>query len=117
MDDLTRPCADEPDLFYADHPRSIAEAKALCGMCDQRAACLRAGLTLSNGYGVWGGLDPDERNALDTPPDARTCAMEGCHKAVPRAKNGRRRYCTRRHAQLSAERAYRLRHPRKDPAA
>src|SRR5262245_59363184 len=34
------PCADEPDLFFAESPDDVELAKSLCGGCQFRASCL-----------------------------------------------------------------------------
>lgn len=52
-DDL--PCRSAPELFFAEHPRDLDQAKALCAMCPVRAACLEGALERGEPYGVWGG--------------------------------------------------------------
>ena len=49
------PCGTEPELFFAEHPRDIQRAKALCGRCPVRAACLAGALKRGEPWGVWGG--------------------------------------------------------------
>jgi WhiB family redox-sensing transcriptional regulator len=62
-------CADDPELFFpisygraAD--KQIAAAKAVCGPCPVRAACLQAALDNEHRDGIWGGTTPDERKDL-----------------------------------------------------
>lgn len=43
------------DLFFSEHLEDIARAKALCGMCSVRAACLEAAMEREEPWGVWGG--------------------------------------------------------------
>lgn len=38
-----------------------AHAKQLCRDCPVRTACLQYALDTGEKYGIWGGLDPDER--------------------------------------------------------
>lgn len=59
---------DDLHLFYdhegeTRHARDIREALArqLCGWCPVRDDCLTHALTYPERYGIWGGLDPDER--------------------------------------------------------
>jgi WhiB family redox-sensing transcriptional regulator len=43
-------------------------AKALCSSCPVRARCLTYAIEHQEPYGVWGGLNPDERRALTSAP-------------------------------------------------
>jgi WhiB family transcriptional regulator, redox-sensing transcriptional regulator len=66
----------DPELFFPIGTTSpyalaqIAEAKAVCAVCPVRTACLEWALgrgpdgRVRAGYGVFGGLDEDEREAL-----------------------------------------------------
>src|SRR5499427_797796 len=38
------PCADDPELFFAESPDEVETAKALCDGCPARAACLAGAL-------------------------------------------------------------------------
>ncbi len=49
------PCRSHPDLFFAENPRDIRQAKALCGGCPVRSACLAGALQRGEPCGVWGG--------------------------------------------------------------
>jgi WhiB family redox-sensing transcriptional regulator len=50
------PCQrDDPDLWFAQHPAQIERAKALCGECPVRDACLTGALARGEAAGVWGG--------------------------------------------------------------
>lgn len=60
-------------LFYqADNERGSslrrreARAKAVCAVCPVIGNCLRAALRCNEPYGVWGGLNADERLILVT---------------------------------------------------
>jgi len=63
-------CRDEdPDLFFpitsAGPGRAqVAAAKAVCGRCAVRQACLRVALEASQDHGVWGGMSEEERGAI-----------------------------------------------------
>jgi WhiB family transcriptional regulator, redox-sensing transcriptional regulator len=49
------PCQAEPGLFFADAPEDVRRAKALCGTCPLRTACLAGALQRAEPCGVWGG--------------------------------------------------------------
>jgi WhiB family redox-sensing transcriptional regulator len=48
-------CLTAPHLFFAEHPREIEQAKALCRDCPAREACLASALKRREPWGVWGG--------------------------------------------------------------
>lgn len=50
------PCqATAADLWFAEDPRDLDRAKALCGPCPLREVCLQAALDRAEPWGVWGG--------------------------------------------------------------
>lgn len=50
------PChREDPELFFAESPAEVEQAKALCGDCPIREACLDAALERGEPWGVWGG--------------------------------------------------------------
>jgi WhiB family redox-sensing transcriptional regulator len=49
------PCADDPELFFAEAPADVETAKALCQGCRIRLACLEGALERREPWGVWGG--------------------------------------------------------------
>ena len=52
----TLPCqSGNADLWFADRPQELAQAKALCQECPARRACLAGALERREGWGVWGG--------------------------------------------------------------
>jgi WhiB family redox-sensing transcriptional regulator len=56
----------EPDVFYPD-PEDDDEAevaKAVCGTCSVRAACLEYALSSREKEGVWGGATERERRRI-----------------------------------------------------
>ncbi|GAA4085641.1 WhiB family transcriptional regulator [Nonomuraea sp. NPDC050663] len=60
-------CLDhDPDLFFPISfvglsRAQVDRAKAVCGSCPVRQACLTYALDTGQQHGVWGGLEPDER--------------------------------------------------------
>ena len=54
---LAVPCrdGDDPDLLFAEDPRDLEQAKALCAACPLRRECLNAALERQEPWGVWGG--------------------------------------------------------------
>ena len=57
----------DPDLFFQEHWQEVERAKKFCAdKCPARArnACLKEALDDNIQFGVWGGLNVRERNAL-----------------------------------------------------
>jgi WhiB family redox-sensing transcriptional regulator len=54
-----------PDAeFVAARKQREAEAKAICAGCSVRDACLAYALDTGQAYGIWGGVNEDERRAM-----------------------------------------------------
>ncbi|WP_328321020.1 WhiB family transcriptional regulator [Streptomyces sp. NBC_00388] len=53
-----------PEFFFPDPGSSTREAKRLCGICEERVACLEYALDHDERFGVWGGLSEKERHGL-----------------------------------------------------
>lgn len=51
------PCqsAADADLWFAEAPSSLEQAKSLCQDCPLRAQCLEVALANAEPWGVWGG--------------------------------------------------------------
>jgi WhiB family transcriptional regulator, redox-sensing transcriptional regulator len=49
------PCTRDPDLFFAEAPQDVEQAKAMCRGCRARIACLAGALEREEPWGVWGG--------------------------------------------------------------
>ncbi|MFN2479513.1 MAG: WhiB family transcriptional regulator [Pseudonocardiaceae bacterium] len=50
------PCrAHDPDLWFAESPADLEQAKRLCSGCPIKAACLDSALSRQEPWGVWGG--------------------------------------------------------------
>lgn len=58
--------SDESGAWFKD-PRTPAArtARSVCASCPVQARCLAAALLYGEEYGIWGGLDPEQRAALD----------------------------------------------------
>jgi WhiB family transcriptional regulator, redox-sensing transcriptional regulator len=52
---LGLPCAEDPELFFAESPQDVEQAKTLCRGCRARLACLAGALERREPWGVWGG--------------------------------------------------------------
>jgi WhiB family transcriptional regulator, redox-sensing transcriptional regulator len=52
---LDLPCTEDPELFFAEAPGDVEQAKALCQGCRVRMACLAGALDRREPWGVWGG--------------------------------------------------------------
>lgn len=50
------PCrVEDPDLWFAESPAQLEQAKAHCADCPVREACLAGALRREEPWGVWGG--------------------------------------------------------------
>ncbi|MGH3514547.1 MAG: WhiB family transcriptional regulator [Pseudonocardiaceae bacterium] len=50
------PCrAHDPDLWFAESPADLEQAKRLCAGCPIKAGCLDSALSRQEPWGVWGG--------------------------------------------------------------
>jgi WhiB family transcriptional regulator, redox-sensing transcriptional regulator len=61
----------DTDLFFGPDAEFVsarqqreAEAKAICARCPVRDACLAYALDTREAYGIWGGLNEDERRTI-----------------------------------------------------
>lgn len=62
----------DPELFFSsdeivnrqERAEREAEAKAVCTRCTVRSECLSYALDAGERYGIWGGLNSQERRAL-----------------------------------------------------
>jgi WhiB family redox-sensing transcriptional regulator len=54
---------EDPDVFFPSHGDPGTEARRICGICPVRDDCLEYS-TEADEYGVWGGLDQEERRNL-----------------------------------------------------
>lgn len=54
--------AEDPGLWF--RPGCEDEAKAVCAGCPVRGECLQYALAAPEDHGIWGGLDPEERQLL-----------------------------------------------------
>jgi len=52
---LDLPCTEDPELFFAESPEGVEQAKAMCRGCRARIACLTGALERREPWGVWGG--------------------------------------------------------------
>lgn len=77
--DLWFPLGDDPAVRGEPGRSQVAAAKAICAVCPARTACLDYAIETRQEYGVWGGLDEDERRALKRKQDrqARALARQG----------------------------------------
>lgn len=70
--DISVPCEQhDPELWFSEAPRAMAAAKALCAGCGHTETCANLAMTAergerkSNRFGIFGGLTPAERWAID----------------------------------------------------
>ncbi len=70
LDPLSKLCPDDvpcrvqdSELWFADTPAELEQAKGFCGQCPARLACLSGALERREPWGVWGG-EIFERGAI-----------------------------------------------------
>jgi WhiB family transcriptional regulator, redox-sensing transcriptional regulator len=79
------PCRSDPELFFAESPQDVNLAKALCGPCPVRRACLAGALQRAEPCGVWGGelflrgAIIAEKRARGRPPKSASAAPGTAH--------------------------------------
>ena len=54
----------DPGMFYPEEEDDAEAAKAVCGQCDVRIACLEHALASREKQGVWGGATERERRRI-----------------------------------------------------
>lgn len=55
-EEFSLPChSANPDLWFAESPADLEQAKRLCAACPVRDACLAGALERGEPWGVWGG--------------------------------------------------------------
>ena len=60
------PCSDDTQLWFSEHPADLELAKAMCETCPLRRPCLAGAIDRAEPFGVWGGLDEEEREQLQS---------------------------------------------------
>ncbi|MBE7187976.1 WhiB family transcriptional regulator [Jatrophihabitans endophyticus] len=70
LDPLSKQCPDDlpcrvqdAELWFADTPSELEQAKSLCRLCPARLVCLSGALERREPWGVWGG-EIFERGAI-----------------------------------------------------
>ena len=70
LDPLAKECPEDvpcrvqdADLWFAEAPAELEQAKALCAQCPARLACLAGAIERREPWGVWGG-EIFERGAI-----------------------------------------------------
>lgn len=54
----------DPELFFPSGDDPAVEARRICAACAVSSQCLAYAVTAEEPFGVWGGLDPRERQRL-----------------------------------------------------
>lgn len=73
---------DDPDKMFPDphDAKGVAKAKAVCSFCPVRAECLDHALSAPEKYGVWGGVEEDDRQKM------RRARQRKAARKAPRAQ-------------------------------
>lgn len=62
------------ELFFPLVEQESDDAKAICGSCMVKEPCLEFAIEAGERFGVWGGLDPQERRSVVSKRRARARA-------------------------------------------
>ena len=54
----------DPELFFPDQGEPLDQARAVCGGCVVRMACLEHALSMPERFGVWGGTSERQRRII-----------------------------------------------------
>jgi hypothetical protein len=54
----------DPEIFFPPSDGPAAEARHICARCPVSGQCLAYAVTAGEPFGIWGGLDPRERQSL-----------------------------------------------------
>jgi len=54
-------CRGKVELFWSERPEDVEAAKSHCRACLVRSLCLSYALGQTRVYGIWGGMDDEER--------------------------------------------------------
>lgn len=108
-------CRGRFDLDFVEPGEQLAECRALCARCPVAELCLAEALDNGEAWGIWGGLDTDEREQLAAESGRPAPVVKPAHGTNSRyAKHGCRcALC--REAHTAYERARRERRNRRDP--
>lgn len=118
----------DPEAWFPHPTANAAEAKAVCRSCPVQAACLNDALERETAdswrWGIWGGLQPEERAALArgvTTPRMQSVPCETCGEPAYGVRVDRLRFCAectriRNVNRVAANRAARRTEQAKDTA-
>jgi hypothetical protein len=100
-------------------PEDAAECRAICCRCEVRQACTDAAMAAGEPWGIWGGLDPDERATMAQAQGIPPPRVLPPHGTNPRyAKHGCRcDACRSAHRVHERTRLRRRRQRRSEPSA
>ncbi|MGV8847698.1 WhiB family transcriptional regulator [Tessaracoccus sp.] len=54
LGDALTPCRSNPAVFFPENQKELAQAQALCAICDHKVDCLTGALQRNEQSGVWG---------------------------------------------------------------
>lgn len=103
-------CGEHPDLDFIDpEPDQIERCRAVCAGCPVREKCLADALAAGEPWGIWGGLDTDQRAALAERTGVPEPTILPAHGTNSRYVKHGCRCTTCRHAHTTYERERRRR--------
>ena len=54
----------DPEAFFPPNDDAARETRDICAACPVRGQCLAYAVIANERFGIWGGLDPQERHTL-----------------------------------------------------
>jgi WhiB family redox-sensing transcriptional regulator len=63
-EDHARCLQHDPEIFFASRARAERRAKSICDKCPVKVECLAFALESRVEFGIWGGMNGNERRAL-----------------------------------------------------
>jgi WhiB family redox-sensing transcriptional regulator len=63
-DSPSTPCTGDPELWFAETPEALEQAKAMCRGCPLRLMCLQGAIERREPWGVWGGQILDDGRVI-----------------------------------------------------
>ena len=68
--------SEDPDVFFPSHGDPGTQARQICAACAVRGECLGYAIAADE-FGIWGGLDQDERRNLRRRKRRKEAAVYG----------------------------------------
>ena len=71
------------EMFFPPAEQEAETAKAICSACTVRGPCLEAAIAAGEPFGIWGGLNTQERRTIAARRRARAATARAAVAEVP----------------------------------